>query len=51
MSDRINWRPAKVSQALKAGDVISCSGKGRLTLESVTMTKKGKFAVEILRFL
>lgn len=49
MPVRINWRPAKVSQALKEGDIISCSGKGRLKLETVTITKKGKFSVEILR--
>jgi RNA-binding protein YlmH len=49
---RVNWRPAaKASVEVKAGDVISCVGKGRLEVVAVTMTKKEKFAVSMVRYV
>lgn len=49
---RVNWRPAsKTSQDVKAGDVISVRGKGRLTVQSVNPTKKDRFAVTMLRYV
>ena len=49
---RVNWRPAaKGSATLKAGDVVTVRGKGRLVLGSVEVSKKEKFIVEIQRFL
>ena len=49
---RVNWRPAsKTSQEVAEGDVISCRGKGRVTLKSVTMTKKEKYSVTMLRYI
>jgi RNA-binding protein YlmH len=49
---RLNWRPAsKPSVEVAAGNVISVSGKGRLEVKSVEVTKKDKFAVTLLRFV
>jgi len=49
---RVNWESgSKASDAVKAGDIISCNGKGRLEVQSVSQTKKGKFAVEMVRFM
>ena len=48
---RLNMLQAKASQMLTEGDIISCSGKGRLQLEAVSTTKKGKYAVEIMRYV
>jgi RNA-binding protein YlmH len=47
---RVNWRPvSKTSMELKEGDVVSCTGRGRLEIKSVTRTKKEKFAVAMVR--
>mmetsp|Transcript_13770 Transcript_13770/g.37202 ORF Transcript_13770/g.37202 Transcript_13770/m.37202 type:complete len:303 (+) Transcript_13770:131-1039(+) len=49
---RVNWRPVtKPSVELKKGDIISCTGKGRLEITEVNTTKKGKYAVEMVRFV
>ncbi|WIA30376.1 hypothetical protein OEZ86_000462 [Tetradesmus obliquus] len=49
---RVNWKPAaKASVEVKAGDVISCAGKGRLEVVAVTTTKKEKFAVSMVRYM
>jgi RNA-binding protein YlmH len=49
---RVNWRPAaKASIEVKAGDVVSCSGKGRLEIVAVMTTKKEKFAVSMVRYV
>lgn len=49
---RVNWRAgAKPSMEVQAGDIISCAGKGRLEVKSVTTTKKDKFAVQLVRYL
>lgn len=49
---RVNWRTAsKPSVEVKAGDVISCSGKGRLEVRGVEMTKKEKYVVTMMRFV
>lgn len=45
---RINWLScSKPSVTVQSGDVVSVSGKGRMTVGSVTTTAKGKFAVEL----
>lgn len=46
---RVNWRPAKASAVLKPGDIVSCAGKGRLEIEGVERTAKGKYRVELAR--
>ncbi|KAL8264386.1 hypothetical protein R6Q59_022516 [Mikania micrantha] len=49
---RVNWvTVTKNNTTIKSGDMISVSGKGRLKVGEVNETKKGKFAVELVRFL
>jgi RNA-binding protein YlmH len=49
---RINWRQqAKSSAEVKAGDVISVAGKGRLEVKKVTTNKKDKFVVGMVRYV
>ncbi|KAG2451467.1 hypothetical protein HYH02_004065 [Chlamydomonas schloesseri] len=49
---RLNWRPVtKPSVEVKEGDVISCSGKGRVEIKGVETTKKEKFAVTMMRYV
>jgi RNA-binding protein YlmH len=49
---RVNWRGGvKPSYEIRQGDVISCSGKGRVEVKAVSETKKGKFAVEMVRYI
>ncbi|XP_057970812.1 uncharacterized protein LOC131159661 isoform X3 [Malania oleifera] len=49
---RINWTMVtKNGTILKTGDIVSVSGKGRLKIGEINSTKKGKFAVELIRYL
>ena len=48
---RVNWKPAKASSVVKEGDVISCSGKGRVVVGEVSVTKKERFAVQLTRYI
>ncbi|PSC68957.1 photosystem II S4 domain [Micractinium conductrix] len=49
---RVNWRSGcKASADVKAGDVISVAGKGRLEIKAAERTAKGKFRVEMQRYL
>ncbi|XP_021606578.1 putative RNA-binding protein YlmH isoform X2 [Manihot esculenta] len=49
---RVNWVTiTKNNTALKTGDIVSVSGKGRLQIGEINSTKKGKFAVELIRYL
>lgn len=48
---RVNWTQAKGSSMVKEGDVISCSGKGRVEVVSTSLTKKGRHAVELTRYV
>ncbi|PWA73346.1 RNA-binding S4 domain-containing protein [Artemisia annua] len=49
---RVNWvTVTKNNTTIRSGDMISVSGKGRLKIGEVNETKKGKFAVELIRFL
>jgi photosystem II S4 domain protein len=49
---RVNWREVK-KPALEVaeGDVISCLGKGRVEIKGITSTKKGKWAVQMARYV
>ena len=47
----VNWRAAKGSALVKAGDMISASGMGRLEVTDVTPTKKGRWAVAMVRYV
>jgi RNA-binding protein YlmH len=49
---RINWVTcAKVSAEVKEGDLIACAGKGRVRVDSVSLTKKGKYSCELTRMV
>ena len=49
---RLNWTPtSKGSAAVAAGDIISCAGKGRVEVVEVGLTAKGRWRVEMLRFV
>ncbi|KAK4285942.1 hypothetical protein QN277_002567 [Acacia crassicarpa] len=49
---RVNWIPVTTKGAtLKSGDTVSVSGRGRLKIGEINSTKKGKFAVELIRYL
>ena len=46
----LNWASAKSPSAkLKAGDVVSISGRGHVEIMSVATTAKGRFRVEMTR--
>ncbi|KAJ6724467.1 RNA-BINDING PROTEIN YLMH-RELATED [Salix viminalis] len=48
---RVNWTTiTKNNITLKTGDVVSVRGKGRLKIGEINSTKKGKFAVELIRY-
>lgn len=49
---RVNWTPiTKNGTTLKTGDLVSVSGQGRLKIGEINTTKKGKYAVELIRYL
>ncbi|KAJ0971445.1 hypothetical protein J5N97_019404 [Dioscorea zingiberensis] len=49
---RVNWSlVTKNGATLKTGDIVSVSGKGRLKIGEIKTTKKGKFAIELIRYL
>ncbi|KAB1995611.1 hypothetical protein ES319_D13G172100v1 [Gossypium barbadense] len=49
---RVNWTTVtKNGTTLKTGDIVSVSGKGRLKIGEINSTKKGKFSVELIRYL
>ncbi|GKV15958.1 hypothetical protein SLEP1_g26679 [Rubroshorea leprosula] len=49
---RVNWTTVtKNGTTLKSGDVVSVSGQGRLKIGEINTTRKGKFAVELIRYL
>ena len=51
-SVRVNWREGcKPKTTVGSGDVISLRGKGRVEVGDVGETKKGKFQVELVRYL
>ncbi|KAA8523912.1 hypothetical protein F0562_010335 [Nyssa sinensis] len=49
---RLNWATVtKNNTTVSTGDIISVSGKGRLQIGEINSTKKGKFSVELIRYL
>ncbi|KAG8386323.1 hypothetical protein BUALT_Bualt03G0137000 [Buddleja alternifolia] len=49
---RVNWTNVmKSNTTVRTGDIISVSGKGRLKIGEIHSTRKGKFAVELIRYL
>ncbi|CAN4075547.1 unnamed protein product [Withania somnifera] len=48
----VNWSTVtKSNTTIKTGDMISISGEGRLKIGEISSTRKGKFAVELIRYL
>jgi RNA-binding protein YlmH len=48
---KLNWvATTKTSTPVAAGDVISCAGKGRVEVVAMTPTRKGRWAVEMVRY-
>jgi RNA-binding protein YlmH len=48
----VNWREGcKSKTAVAEGDVISLRGKGRVEIGEVSTTKKGRFNIELTRYL
>lgn len=51
-SVRLNWADeTKPAALVKDGDIVSCSGKGRIEIKVTGRTKKGRYSLNIIRFL
>ncbi|HEY9638600.1 MAG TPA: photosystem II S4 domain protein [Coleofasciculaceae cyanobacterium] len=49
---RVNWKDInQASHQVKSGDLIALSGKGRLEVGEVTVTKKDRYRVQLTRFI
>ncbi|KAL9271757.1 putative RNA-binding protein YlmH [Drosera capensis] len=49
---RVNWNTiTKNGTIVKTGDIISVDGKGRLKIGEIRSTKKGKYVIELTRYL
>jgi photosystem II S4 domain protein len=49
---RVNWKDiSQASHLVKSGDLIAISGKGRLEVGEVTVTKKDRYRVQLTRFI
>ncbi len=49
---RVNWKDiTQPSYALKAGDLVTFRGKGRLEIGEVNVTKKERFRIQLTRYL
>ncbi|MFN3927291.1 MAG: photosystem II S4 domain protein [Pseudanabaenaceae cyanobacterium] len=47
---RVNWQSVtSPSYQLKSGDLVSLRGKGRLTIGDITITKKQRYRIQMLR--
>lgn len=48
---KVNWKEiTQPSQTLKTGDLISFRGKGRLEIGEITVTKKERYRINLVRF-
>lgn len=51
-SVRVNWKECKKASAdVKSGDIISATGKGRVEVGEITTTAKGKYQVQLTRYV
>ncbi|GMH34021.1 hypothetical protein BSKO_01855 [Bryopsis sp. KO-2023] len=49
---KVNWAvDMKPTRTVKEEDVISCAGRGRMEVKSVGQTKKGRYALELIRYM
>lgn len=48
---RVNWKEVKQSSyQVKSGDLIAVSGKGRVEVGEIVITKKERYRVQMIRF-
>ncbi len=48
---RVNWKDiTQASHGVKAGDLVSVRGKGRLEIGEVSITKKQRYRIELVRY-
>lgn len=48
----VNWKPVtQASYAIKAGDLITFRGKGRLEIGEIAVTKKERYRIQLTRYL
>ena len=48
---RLNWECiSKPTTLVEEGDVISCSGRGRVCISSKKITKKERYALQLIRY-
>ncbi|MGJ3248226.1 MAG: photosystem II S4 domain protein [Elainellaceae cyanobacterium] len=49
---RVNWKDiTQASHSLKSGDLVAIRGKGRLEIGEIATTKKGRYRVDLVRFM
>lgn len=49
---RVNWEDTlKPTVLLKEGDIVSCSGKGRIEIKKIFMTKKLRYNIHLIRYM
>ena len=49
---RVNWKEVSAaSYQVKSGDLIAIRGKGRLEVGEITITKKGRYRVQMTRYV
>jgi RNA-binding protein YlmH len=49
---RVNWKDVtQASYNVKSGDLIAVTGKGRLEIGEVAVTKKERYRVQLTRYL
>lgn len=49
---QVNWKPiTQASYNLKAGDLVTYRGKGRLEIGEIAVTKKERYRIQLTRFL
>jgi RNA-binding protein YlmH len=49
---RVNWKEiTQASFSVKAGDLISVRGKGRLEVGEIAVTKKQRYRVQLTRYI
>ncbi|MGJ3253665.1 MAG: photosystem II S4 domain protein [Elainellaceae cyanobacterium] len=49
---RVNWKDiTQASHSLESGDLVAIRGKGRLEIGEIATTKKGRYRVDLVRFM
>jgi RNA-binding protein YlmH len=49
---RVNWKEiTQSSYQVKTGDLISFRGKGRLEIGEITVTKKERYRINLIRYI